>query len=147
MATQGNKQEERAATVADLRNAVETILKGMDLRLDRVQARWDERFTELRESVLAMRERAADDRGHYDDMFNGVHRRFDRVEVRLDEIDRRRPRIGFGGEAGQPTRSGVDIASIIRSHFGPTNGVDLELPPRGHGREPPSAAPYGDEGS
>lgn len=41
-------------------------------------------------------------------------------------------------EAGQPTRSGVDLASIIRSHFGPTNGVDLELPPREHGREPPS---------
>ena len=24
-----------------------------------------------------------------------------------------------------------DLASIIRSYFGPTNGVDLELPPRG----------------
>ncbi len=83
--------------MAELRNAVETILSGVDLRLNRVQTRWDERFTELRESVLAMRERAADDRGHYDDMFNAVHRRFDRVEVRLDEIDRRRPRIGFGG--------------------------------------------------
>ena len=31
-----------------------------------------------------------------------------------------------------------DITSIIRSHFGPTNGVDLELPPRESGREPPS---------
>ena len=57
--------------MAELRNAVETILSGM------------------RESVLAMRERAADDRDHYDDMFSAVHRRFDRVEARLDEIDRR----------------------------------------------------------
>ncbi|MXX69182.1 MAG: hypothetical protein F4Y74_09510 [Gemmatimonadales bacterium] len=138
MTTQRNRQDERAATLAELQNAVETILRGMDLRLNRVQARWDERFTELRESVLAMRERAAEDRGHYDDMFNAVHRRFDRVEVRLDEIDRRRPRIGFGGEAGRPARSGLDLASIIRSHFGPTNGVDLELPPREHGCEPPS---------
>ena len=31
-----------------------------------------------------------------------------------------------------------DLASIIRSHFGPTNGVDLELPPRGGSRESPS---------
>ena len=31
-----------------------------------------------------------------------------------------------------------DLASIIRSHFGPANGVDLELPPREPGREPPS---------
>lgn len=31
-----------------------------------------------------------------------------------------------------------DIASIIRSYFGPTNGVELELPPRGVSREPPS---------
>ncbi len=31
-----------------------------------------------------------------------------------------------------------NLASIIRSHFGPVNGVDLELPPREHGREPPS---------
>lgn len=142
MAIRGSKKEEAAATVAELRHAVETILRGMDLRFNRVQARWDERFTESRESVLAMRERAADDRGHYDDMFDAVHRRFDRVEVRLDEIDRRRPRIGFGGEAGQPTRSGVDLASIIRSHFGPTNGVDLKLPPHEHGREPPSVASH-----
>ncbi|MDE2664268.1 MAG: hypothetical protein OXI39_14875 [Gemmatimonadota bacterium] len=87
MTTRGNAQEDRAATVAELRNAVETILSG------------------VRESVLAMRERAADDRDHYDDMFGAVHRRFDRVEIRLDEIDRRRPTIGFGGggEAGQPT--------------------------------------------
>ena len=31
-----------------------------------------------------------------------------------------------------------DLASIISSHFGPTHGVDLELPPRGTGREPPA---------
>ncbi len=33
-----------------------------------------------------------------------------------------------------------DLASIIRSHFGPSNGVDLELPPREPAREPPSFA-------
>ena len=38
---------------------------------------------------------------------------------------------------GRQPSSG-DLASIIRSHFGPTNGVDLELPPREPGREPPS---------
>ena len=31
-----------------------------------------------------------------------------------------------------------NLASIVRSHFGPDNGVDLELPPREPGREPPS---------
>ena len=31
-----------------------------------------------------------------------------------------------------------DVASIIRSYFGPANGVDLELPLRGSSREPPS---------
>ena len=31
-----------------------------------------------------------------------------------------------------------DLASIIRSHFGPANGVDLVLPPREPAREPPS---------
>ena len=34
--------------------------------------------------------------------------------------------------------SSRNLASIVRSHFGPTNGVDLELPPRELGREPPS---------
>ena len=38
---------------------------------------------------------------------------------------------------GRAVRS-RDLTSIIRSHFGPTNGVDLELPPRESGREPPS---------
>ena len=31
-----------------------------------------------------------------------------------------------------------NLVSIIRSHFGPSNGVDLELPPREPAREPPS---------
>ena len=31
-----------------------------------------------------------------------------------------------------------NLASIVRSHFGPDNGVDLELPSREPGREPPS---------
>ncbi len=30
-----------------------------------------------------------------------------------------------------------DLASIIHTHFGPANGVDLELPPREPVREPP----------
>ena len=34
--------------------------------------------------------------------------------------------------------SSRNLTSIIRSHFGPTNGVDLELPPREPAREPPS---------
>lgn len=31
-----------------------------------------------------------------------------------------------------------NLASIIRTHFGPSNGVDLELPPRESVREAPS---------
>ena len=31
-----------------------------------------------------------------------------------------------------------NLTTIIRSHFGAANGVDLELPPREPGREPPS---------
>lgn len=31
-----------------------------------------------------------------------------------------------------------NLAAIIRAHFGPANGVDLELPPREAGREPPA---------
>ena len=34
--------------------------------------------------------------------------------------------------------SSRNLASIIRSHFGPSKGVDLELPPREPAREPPS---------
>ena len=34
--------------------------------------------------------------------------------------------------------SSQNLTSIIRAHFGPANGVDLELPPREPGREPPA---------
>ena len=30
-----------------------------------------------------------------------------------------------------------DLGSVIREYFGPSNGVDLELPPRDPIREPP----------
>ena len=33
--------------------------------------------------------------------------------------------------------SSENLASIIRAHFGPSNGVELELPPREPMREPP----------
>lgn len=38
------------------------------------------------------------------------------------------------------TRTGStrNLAEIAHSHFGPDNGVDLELPSRGPMREPPS---------
>lgn len=38
---------------------------------------------------------------------------------------------------GRAPRS-TDLASIIRSHFGPADGMDLTLPPREPAREPPS---------
>ena len=34
--------------------------------------------------------------------------------------------------------SSRNLANIVRSYFGPKNGVDLELPPREPAREPPS---------
>ena len=34
--------------------------------------------------------------------------------------------------------SSRNLVEITRSYFGPENGVDLELPPRGPGRKPPS---------
>ena len=34
--------------------------------------------------------------------------------------------------------SSRNLTEIVRSHFGPTRGVDLELPPREPMREPPS---------
>ena len=34
--------------------------------------------------------------------------------------------------------SSLSLTSIIRSHFGPANGVDLELPRREPAREPPA---------
>ncbi len=95
----------RLDTVDTRLDGLDTRLDGLDAEFNGVQTRWDVRFTELRELIVAMRERAADDRAHYDDMFSAVHRRFDRVEIRLDEIDRQRPAIGFdrGSEASQPT--------------------------------------------
>ncbi len=36
------------------------------------------------------------------------------------------------------TADSRNLASIVRSHFGPDNGVDLELPPREPAREPSS---------
>ena len=41
-------------------------------------------------------------------------------------------------DAVGPKAGSRNLASVIRSHFGPDNGVDLELPPREPGREPPS---------
>ena len=41
-------------------------------------------------------------------------------------------------EAVKRGRNPRNLAQIARSHFGPDNGVDLELPPRGPMREPPS---------
>ena len=40
-------------------------------------------------------------------------------------------------EAVSENPDSQDLASIIRSYFGPSNGVDLELPPREPVREPP----------
>ena len=31
-----------------------------------------------------------------------------------------------------------DLASLMRARFGPSNGIDLELPPREPAREPPA---------
>ena len=42
------------------------------------------------------------------------------------------------GDAVGRKPSSQNLASIIRSHFGPANGVDLELPPRDPERGPPS---------
>ena len=36
--------------------------------------------------------------------------------------------------------SSRNLVSIIRSHFGPDSGVDLKIPAREPGREPPSFA-------
>ena len=41
-------------------------------------------------------------------------------------------------DAVKRERSTRNLAEIARAHFGPDNGVDLELPPRGPMREPPS---------
>ena len=39
-------------------------------------------------------------------------------------------------EAVERKADSRNLASIVRSHFGPDNGMDLELPPRELGREP-----------
>ena len=41
-------------------------------------------------------------------------------------------------EARLILRDAVGCKPSSRAHFGPANGVDLELPPREPGREPPS---------
>ncbi len=41
-------------------------------------------------------------------------------------------------DAGGRKVDSRDLAGIARAYFGPDNGVDLELPPREPGREPPS---------
>ncbi len=51
-----------------------------------------------------------------------------------DEV---KTRLRVRDAVGRKPRS-RDLASVIRSHFGPAKGVDLELPPREPGREPPS---------
>lgn len=51
----------------------------------------------------------------------------------LDDDAKTRPRDAVGRET--PPRN---LASAIRARIGPLGGVDLELPPRGPGREPPS---------
>lgn len=68
----------------------------------------------------------------------------DEVKTRLRECAAGNGR-SMEGEARLILRKAVGcaprsrgLASIIRSHFGPANGVDLELPPREPAREPPS---------
>ena len=64
---------------------------------------------------------------------------------RVTELIRRRDNGRFVKEPAQLSLRDVvgrrpssrNLASIIRSHFGPESGVDLELPPRDSGREPP----------
>ena len=51
----------------------------------------------------------------------------------LDDDAKARPR----GAAGRETPS-RNLASAIRARIAPLGGVDLQLPPRGPGREPPS---------
>ena len=51
----------------------------------------------------------------------------------LDDDEKTRLRNSVGRET--PLRN---LASAIRARIAPLGGVDLELPPRGPGREPPS---------
>ena len=46
-------------------------------------------------------------------------------------------RLILRGAVGHRPRSN-NLADIIRAHFGPAKGLDLDLPPRAAGREPPS---------
>ena len=41
-------------------------------------------------------------------------------------------------DAVEPKPRGRNLAEAIRARIAPLGGVDLELPPRGPGREPPS---------
>ena len=41
-------------------------------------------------------------------------------------------------EAVEPKKDPRNLAEAIRARIAPLGGVDLELPPRGPGREPPS---------
>ena len=41
-------------------------------------------------------------------------------------------------EAVEPKKGPRNLAEAIRARIAPLGGVDLELPPRGPGREPPS---------
>ena len=63
-----------------------------------------------------------------------------RLRVRAAEHHRsmeEEARLILRDAVGRKPRS-RNLASVIRAHFGPKNGVDLELPPREPGREPPS---------
>jgi plasmid stability protein len=40
--------------------------------------------------------------------------------------------------ADEPPTTGAELVRSIRRRFGPLGGVELELPPRGPAREPPS---------
>ncbi len=42
------------------------------------------------------------------------------------------------GKAVRRAERTRDLTSIVRSYFGPENGIDLELPERDPAREPPS---------
>ena len=47
-------------------------------------------------------------------------------------------RLILGDAVGRSPPQSRNLASIIRGHFGPSRGVDLELPPREIAGEPPS---------
>ena len=45
--------------------------------------------------------------------------------------------------ADKPMTTGAELVDGIRQRFGPLGGVELELPPRGPGREPPDFSEHG----